>query len=259
MNVGRAFLAAGLQLVIAGVITTNVVPFSANLFEIPAQVPTGETIRTTVLPTSRILIGVIAAFIAGWWGASGLGKQWIGQGLLTGAVVAVFGVALATASGGMSPRTSAVLLDAAAAVAGAGLASMHVRIRRAFVAAGVQVVATVAITFVLLMVFSVTAVQGEVSESDAALVETYLPWTRLLVALGTAFLAGWWGAREVDREAAVAQGLLIGGLTVIFTGLFIIVLSRRLDPLVVLFTSPYIAAAIAGSLFARTRNRAQPS
>ena len=260
MNVSRALLAALLYGVIVGVITTNFLPVSFAAFDVANAGADANAIRTTLIPTSRMLIAVIAAFIAGWWGAGGLTTRWRQHGLLIGALVVLVGLALAAASDGITAWTGTLLLDAAAALAGAATAHAAVRIRRAVIAAAVQVLARFVLLFVMLAAFgiSVTAARGEIGEADAELFQRYLPWGALAVGLSTAFLAGWWGTRGL-RADAVRQGLLIGTLIFAFSLLSIAALGGEPAAESVVLNSLDIGAAILGAMFAQRRAGIQPA
>ena len=254
MNVSRALLAALLYGIIVGIITTNFLLTSFAALD-PSEAGTNASaIRTTIIPTSRMLVAVIAAFIAGWWGTSGLKARWRQQGLLIGTFVVLVGLALAAVSDGISTWTGALLLDAAAALGGAAIAHAALRIRRAVLAAAAQVLARFVLVFVMFAAFgiSVTAARGEIGESDAALFQQYLPWAALAVGLSTAFLAGWWGTRGV-RDDAVRQGLLIGTLIFAFSLLSIAVLGGKPAAESVVLNSLDVGAAILGALVARRR------
>ena len=258
MNVSRALLAALLYAIIVGIITTNFLPVAFTALQVWNAGSDASAIRTTIIPTSRMLIAVIAAFIAGWWGASGLTARWRQQGLLIGACVVLVGLALAAVSDGISAWTSTLLLDAAAAFGGAAIAHAALRIRRAVVAAAMQVLARFVFVFVMLAVFgvSVTAARGKIGESNAALFQHYLPWIALAVGLGAAFLAGWWGTHGL-RDDAVRQGLLIGTLIFTFSLLSIAVLGGEPAAESVVLNSLDIGAAILGAMFAQRRTLAQ--
>ena len=259
MNVRRALLAALLYGIIVGVLTTNVVPALLTALDV-SNPGSSVAIGTTIIPTSRMLITIIAAFIAGWWGASGLASRSVRQGLLIGAFVVLVGLGLAAAGDGITAWTGTLLLDAAAAVGGAVVAGTALRIRRAVVAAALQVIARFAFVFVALIVFgfSVTDARGKVSESEAALFQRYMPWLALVAGIGTAFLAGWWGTRGL-RDDAVRQGLLIGTLIFAFSLLSIAVLGGEPNPESVVLNSLEIGAAILGAMFAQRRTGAQPA
>src|SRR5688572_5210929 len=123
MNIGRASLAALLWVTIVAVFTTNALlalgPALSTAVGASATEGGPAAIQTAIMPTSRILIGMIVALMAGWWGTSGLTKRWPQQGLLIGALIAAFGLALAAATDGVSTRSGVVLLDGAGAFIGA--------------------------------------------------------------------------------------------------------------------------------------------
>lgn len=268
MNIGRASLAALLWVTIVALFTTNAVlaliPALTAAFDasdrtgIPEGMP--ETIQTMIIPMSRILIGMIVAFIAGWWGTSGL-PRWRQQGLLIGAFVAVLGLVLAAAGDGITTRSIAVLLDSAGAFAGAALASAAVGIRRAFTAASIHFfVATIGTLIAsFLFLYRLRGPGGELGEAEFAVFASYQPWMFLLVSATMAFLTAWWGTRGLGA-AAVRHGLLIGVLAVGFFCTFLIILGSVPDWLSLLILFPIVVgSAMAGAVFARSRNHAQPA
>jgi hypothetical protein len=255
MNVGRAGLAALLYGIIVGVIATNLLPASFTAFYVSDAGSNANAIRTTIIPASRMLIAMIAAFTAGWWGTSKQTSGWLQQGLLIGAFVGAVGLALAAGSEGITPWTGTLLLDAAAAVGGAAVACATLRIRRAVLAAAMQVIARVLLLIVVFALFgaSVTATGGGLAET--AVFESFVPQLGLALGIGTAFLAGWWGARGL-RDDAVRQGLLIGTLIFAFSLLSMVVLGGEPPPESVVLNSLDIVAAILGAMFAQRRTRA---
>lgn len=267
MSVNRALLAALLHVAIVAVLTTNALFALGPALSTAVGAASGTSategvpvaIQTGIPPTSRILIGMIVAFIAGWWGTSGLTKRWPQQGLLIGVLIAIMSLALAAATDGLGTRSGWVVLDAVGAFIGAAFATSAAGIRRAFAAASIQFFVTIIVTLILayLILAWLRDPGGEFSEADVATFRSYQPWLLLLVSATTAFLAAWWGTRGVSATA-VRHGLLIGILAVGFFCTWIVILGGYPDWLFLLLIPPVVGAAIAGAVFARSRDAAQP-
>lgn len=138
MNVGRALLAAALHILIVMIVTTNFLPVVAPALDVTNRDAVPEAIRTTIVPASSILIGIIVAFIAGWWGSSGVKERWLPQGLLIGTLVALFWAALAVGNERLETLSPLTVAYVPGAILGAAVASRGNAIRRAFLAAGIH-------------------------------------------------------------------------------------------------------------------------
>ena len=259
MNVGRALLAAALHITITVVVTTVVVLLIAGVREIPLGTAFETASARALYPRPRLVVGVLSAFFAGWWGAKGLSERRLEQGLLIGILVGLFATVLAFIDHEIPARTVAIMLQTAAAVVGSGMTVLAPPIRRAIVAAGAQII----VTTILFMIISLLAVawmdetRGEFSASEVGTFEGVLPWLSLLLRTTTAFLAGWWGARGLGSEAA-KQGLLIGVLIVGLSIVWITILGGVADAWSVLYMIPTVAATIAGSAVAGLRSHSGP-
>lgn len=254
MNIGRALLAAALHILVVLVVTTNFLPFVASALDVTNHDASPEAIRATIVPMSSVLIGLVVAFIAGWWGFSGAKQRWLPQGLLIGALIALFWTVLALGYGRLEALSPFTVAYVPGALLGAAVASRGNALRRAFLAAGIHGITSVAIwTIISLLALAWLAeAGGGLSDSDVARYQANALWVGVVLRTSVAFLAGWWGARGV-LDNPIKQGVTIGLLILGLTWLWTLVLARPISLVDVLLLSPEIAAATAGAVFERTR------
>lgn len=131
-------------------------------------------------------------------------------------------------------------------------------IRRAVIAAAVQIVATILVTVIIVTAYvSLLAARDSVSVPESeleAIGERVGQWTALIVGVVTAFFAGWWGARGLG-DSAVKQGLVVGALIAIF-GLIVDVTGGDIGAMTAGSVLLNFGAAVAGAWFARSRQPA---
>lgn len=127
MNIRRAVLAAAVQIAATILVTVVIVSVYVSILAARDSVSLPESeleaIGERVGQWTALIVGVVTAFAAGWWGARGLGDNAVKQGFAIGALIAVFGLVIDVTGGDIGAMTAAsVLLNFGAAVAGAWLA-----------------------------------------------------------------------------------------------------------------------------------------
>lgn len=259
VNVRRAFLATALHLTITAVVTAMVVSLIAMVREVPLGTAFETASARALYPRPRLVVGVLSAFVAGWWGASGLSRRRFEQGILIGILIGVAALLLTLADHELRGRTVGISFQIAAAVAGAAFTALSPPIRRAFIAAAAQVMATIILfmSLSLIAVASLSGTPGQPGRHEVEVYQTLLPRLSLLLQTTMAFVAGWWGARRLTSDP-IKQGVLIGVLIVGLSVLWLIILGGAADLGVIVFMLPAAAAAIAGAAFARSRDRRVP-
>ena len=125
MNIRRAMASTLMQVVITLVVTTILVTIYIAVLSVQNQgaLPDAWLVGERAGRPIGMAVGVIAAFLAGWWGARGIADRTIGLGVLIGAMVGTLSLVMDAITGNLGVLTAVIVtLEIAAAVAGAMLA-----------------------------------------------------------------------------------------------------------------------------------------